>query len=79
LRELRTELNKKTMNKLLFKLERNFNDDITLITNNHKDLDDYLNKNYDWYKIEVKEDSVIIKEREGYENDIALLEWVKHV
>mgnify|MGYP003629226439 FL=1 len=67
------------MNKLLFKLERNFNDNITLITNNHKDLEDYLNKNYDWYKIEVKEDSVIIKEREGYENDIALLEWVKHI
>jgi len=67
------------MNKLLFKLERSFNDNITLITNNHKDLEDYLNKNYDWYKIEVKEDSVIIKEREGYENDIALLEWVKHV
>ena len=67
------------MNKLLFKLERSFNDNITLITNNHKDLDDYLNENYDWYKIEVKEDSVIIKEREGYENDIVLLEWVKHV
>jgi|TARA_R110001606_G_scaffold374588_1_gene532437 hypothetical protein len=67
------------MNKLLFKLERNFNDNITLITNNHKDLEDYLNKNYDWYKIEVKEDSVIIKEREGYENYIALLEWVKHI
>jgi hypothetical protein len=67
------------MNKLLFKLERNFNDNITLITNNHKDLEDYLNKNYDWYKIEVKEDSVIIKEREGYEKHIASLEWVKHV
>jgi hypothetical protein len=67
------------MNKLLFKLQRDFNDDITLITNNHKDLEDYLNENYDWYKIEVKEDSVIIKEREGYENDIALLEWVKHI
>jgi hypothetical protein len=67
------------MNKLLFKLQRDFNDDITLITNNHKDLEDYLNENYDWHKIEVKEDSVIIKEREGYENDIALLEWVKHI
>jgi len=67
------------MNKLLFKLERSFNENITLITNNHKDLEDYLNENYDWYKIEVKEDSVIIKECEGYENDIALLEWVKHV
>ena len=67
------------MNKLLFKLERSFNDNITLTTNNHKDLEDYLNKNYDWYKIEVKVDSVIIKECIGYENDIALLEWVKHV
>ena len=67
------------MNKLLFKLERDFNDNITLITNNHKDLEDYLNENYNWYKIEVKEDSVIIKEREGFENEIALLEWVKHV
>jgi hypothetical protein len=67
------------MNKLIFKLERQFNDNITLIANNHKDLEDYLNKNYDWYKIEVKEDSVIIKEREGYENDIASLEWVKQV
>lgn len=70
---------KNKMNKLLFKLQRDFNDDITLITNNHKDLEDYLNENYDWHKIEVKEDSVIIKEREGYENDIALLEWVKHI
>tara|TARA_R110000796_G_scaffold270_4_gene1022 strand:+ start:645 stop:848 length:204 start_codon:yes stop_codon:yes gene_type:complete len=67
------------MNKLLFKLELDFNDNITLITNNHKDLEDYLNENYNWYKIEVKEDSVIIKEREGFENEIALLEWVKHV
>ena len=67
------------MNKLSFKLERQFNDNITLIANNHKDLEDYLNENYDWYKIEVKEDSVVIKEREGYENDIALLEWVKQV
>ena len=67
------------MNKLSFKLERQFNDNITLIANNHKDLEDYLNENYDWYKIEVKEGSVVIKEREGYENDIALLEWVKQV
>ena len=33
------------------------------------------------FKLErnLKEDSVIIKAREGYENDIASLEWVKHV
>jgi len=67
------------MNKLLFKLERDFNDDITLVSNNHKDLEDYLKENYDWYKVEVKDDSVIIKEREGYENEFASLEWVKHI
>ena len=67
------------MNKLVFTLKNDWGSDLVLIANNHKDLEDYLNKNYDWYKIEVKEDSVIIKEREGYENVIALLEWVKHI
>ena len=67
------------MNKLIFKLQRDFNDNITLVTNNHKDLEEYLNENYDWYKIEVKEDCVIIRGREGYENEIASLEWVKQI
>ena len=67
------------MNKLLFTLKIDFGSDITLIANNHKDLEDYLKSNYDWFRIEVKEDSVIIKEREGYENEIATLEWVKHI
>ena len=67
------------MNKLLFTLKIDFGSDITLIANNHKDLEDYLKSNYDWFRIEVKEDSVIIKEREGYENEIAILEWVKHI
>ena len=66
-------------NKLVFKLKRDFNDDILLISNNHKDLEDYLNSNYDWYKIEVKEESVIVKTREGYENEIGTLEWVKQI
>jgi|TARA_R110000822_G_scaffold6851_8_gene28648 hypothetical protein len=67
------------MNKLFFKLERDFNTDITIISNNHKDLEEYLISNYDFYSVEVKEDIVIIKERQGYENDIASLEWVKHI
>tara|TARA_R110000823_G_scaffold214021_1_gene343874 strand:- start:68885 stop:69088 length:204 start_codon:yes stop_codon:yes gene_type:complete len=67
------------MNKLFFKLERDFNSDITIISNNHKDLEEHLISNYDFYTVEVKEDSVIIKEREGYKNDIASLEWVKHI
>ncbi len=67
------------MNKLVFTLNLDWGDDIVLIANNHKDLEDYLNSNYDWVRIEVKQDSVIIKEREGYENVIASLEWVKHI
>ena len=65
------------MNKLVFTLKNDWGSDIVLIANNHKDLEDYLNANYDWVRIEVKEDSVIIKERD--ENEIATLEWVKHI
>ena len=67
------------MNKLVFTLKNDWGSDIVLIANSHKDLKDYLNYNYDWVRIEVKEDSVIIKEREGYKNEIATLEWVKHI
>jgi len=68
------------MNKLVFTLKKYWSsDDIVLIANNHKDLEDYLNSNYDWFRVEVKEDIVIIKEREGFENEIATLEWIKHI
>jgi hypothetical protein len=67
------------MNKLVFTLKNDWGSDIVLIANNHKDLEDYLNANYDWFRIEVKEDSVIIKACERYENEIATLEWVKHI
>ena len=67
------------MNKLLFKLERDFIEDIILISNNHKDLEDYLRNNYDWYSIDVNEHHVIIKEHSSYESEIADLKWVKQV
>jgi len=67
------------MNKLLFTLKNYWGSDIVLIANNHKDLEDYLKENYDWYKVEIKEDSVIIKTREGYESEFANLEWIKHI
>lgn len=69
------------MNKLLFKLERNFNDNITLIANNHKDLEDHLNRTlpFGWYKLEVKEHSVMLQECEGCEMEFVSLEWVKHI
>jgi len=67
------------MNKIIFRLEREYNDDLLLVANNHYDLEDYLKKNYDWYSIEVKENIVIIKEREGYENVLASIRWVKQI
>ena len=61
------------------KLDRDFNDNVMLIANNHKDLEDYLNENYDWYKVVVGDDYVRITEREGYETLFGTLTWVKHV
>ena len=66
------------MNKLLFKLQRNFNDDITFVCNNVKDLEDYLDT-YDWFSFTIYKDVVSIKERDGYENEIATIEWIKQI
>lgn len=67
------------MNKLVFILKRDFNDIIMLIANNHKDLEDYLNKTYDFYMVIVRDDSVEIVEREGYEHIFGELTWAKHI
>lgn len=67
------------MNKLLFRLEVNFGDNIVFIANNHKDISEYLKENYDWYKFNVEEESVSIQAREGYEKEYATLEWIKHI
>ncbi len=67
------------MNKLLFKLQRNFNDDIAFLCNNTKDLEDYLNKNYNWFSFTIYEHTVHIKQCEGYQTDIATIEWIKEI
>lgn len=67
------------MHKLLLTLRRDYNDSIILVANNHKDLEDYLRSNYDFYKIAVRNDSVSIIEREGYETEFGTLEWIRHV
>lgn len=66
-------------NKLLFQLDINFGEKIKLVANNHKDLEDYLRENYDWYKITVYDDYVRIIERQGYESEVASLEWIKEI
>lgn len=67
------------MNKLLFTLKRDYNDSIILVANNHKDLEDYLRSNYDFHVVIVRDDSVSIIEREGYETEFGTLEWIRHV
>jgi len=67
------------MNKLIFTLKNDFGSDIVLIADNHKDLEDYLKETYGWYRVEVKEDSVVVKMSQWYENEFASLEWAKHV
>tara|TARA_B110000977_G_scaffold39060_1_gene52397 strand:+ start:336 stop:539 length:204 start_codon:yes stop_codon:yes gene_type:complete len=67
------------MNKLVFTLKNDFGSDMVLIANNHKDLEDHLKESTDWHSIKVEADCVIIKRRKGYESEIALLEWVKHI
>lgn len=67
------------MNKLVFTLKNKWGSDIVFIANNHKDLEDHLKENYDWCEIEIKDDSVVIRMGEEYENEFASLEWVKHI
>lgn len=67
------------MNKLLLTLKRDYNDSIILVANNRKDLEDYLRSNYNFYKITVRDDSVSIVAREGYETEFGTLEWIRHV
>lgn len=67
------------MNKLLLTLKRDYNDSIILVANNHKDLEDYLRSNYNFYKITVRDDSVSIIAREGYETEFGTLEWIRQV
>lgn len=67
------------MNKLLFTLKRDFNDDIILVANNAKDLEDYLRTNYDFYSFSIYENYVQIIARPGSEDEFANLQWVKHI
>ena len=67
------------MNKLVFRLKKDWEDDVVLIANNHKDLQEYLDANYDWYCIDVREDYAVITERPGFESEVVTLEWVKHI
>ena len=67
------------MNKLIFTLKDDFCDDIVLIANNHKDLEEYLEANFGWVDVRFQEDCVSV--RKGYDDSVvyADIQWVKHI
>jgi formyltetrahydrofolate hydrolase len=74
-----TATNAHALNKLLFNYERNFNYPITLVANNHKDLEDYLKTNYDFYVVIVKDDQASIVECPGDCTEYVDLIWIKQI
>ncbi len=67
------------MNKILFIYKRQFNENITLVANNLRDLKDYLIDNYNFDDVVVKNDHILIQEYCGDEYEVVVFEWVKHI
>ena len=66
------------MNLLLFVWQRQFHDDVIVVANNHKDLEDYLNT-LGLYNVEIASEYVRITACAGYERDYIELKWVRKV
>jgi hypothetical protein len=67
------------MNKLLCIVNLDFGNEIILVANNHKDLEDYLNKE-GYYLVQIlSEDTIKLIERPGYDPIYGQLKWIKHV
>jgi hypothetical protein len=66
------------MNKLLFTFENDWGDDIQVIANNHKDLEDYLNT-LGWYYFEFTNNEVRVVTGPGFAKEYGTLKWIKHV
>jgi hypothetical protein len=67
------------MNKLLFHYDVDFGEDIILIANNHKDLEDYLESELKYVNVRVTDTQVIFKEREWSDTSVVELKWIKHI
>ena len=66
------------MNKLLMIYERDFNDDIVIVANNHKDLEDYI-LSLGFNCITMYSDYCTIQEKQGEHSHEAELKWIKHI
>lgn len=67
------------MNKILFIYKRQFNENITLIANNTRDLKDYLIDNYNFDDVVVGSVYISIKDYYSDEYEVVIFEWVKHI
>lgn len=67
------------MHKLLFHLQVDFGEDKKFICNNHKDLEDYLDKNYEYHTVDIDMSSMTVrlKEWSNGPTEYATLEWIR--
>lgn len=67
--------------KLYFKLERDFNDDIEVIANNHVDLENWLKAKYNIKvtHINVEDDEISVKVPNDTATYFAELKWLTHI
>jgi hypothetical protein len=68
------------MNKLLFHYDVHFGEDIILIANNHKDLEEYLEFELKYRNVRVTDTQAIFKENEWSDDtSVVELKWIKHI
>jgi hypothetical protein len=63
----------------LFHYNVDFGEDIILIANNHKDLEDYLESELKYVNVRVTDTQAIFKEREWTDTSVVELKWIKHI
>ena len=66
------------MNKLIFTLKKEKEKDLVLSFSNLDELKAYLDKNYYFCEIKLKDEIVILREKTGYQIEIASLKWDKN-
>lgn len=66
-------------NKILFTLDINFGDNVKIVADNLKDLEDYLINELGWYSFDANESegNAVIKTKLWYKPEIGTIEWVK--
>lgn len=68
-------------NKILFTLEVQFGDDIILVADNLKDLEDYLLNELGFYSVHFieRDDLAVVREKEWFDATNASIRWIKQI